>query len=81
MITVNYTYYFDTTAGRIFIVPTNDGRFQVEYQGEGLGSYHNPSAAIDDVAGGHTFWPSNGIDFGNLGIPSSINEWHRLITR
>ena len=48
------------------------------YDDENLGSYHSPEAAADDVAGGHTFSPSNGIDLGDLGISENINDWVRL---
>lgn len=30
---------------------------------------------IDDVAGGHTFTPSDGTDLGEMGISRDIGDW------
>jgi hypothetical protein len=66
-----------TRAGPVYIVPKH-GRFHVIYDEQDLGSYHSPAAAADDVAGGHTFSPSNGVDLGELGISYDLIEWeHR----
>ena len=59
----------------VYIVAEPSGRWQVVYDDEGLGSYHSAAAAADDVAGGHTFSPSNGIDFADLGISDDIGDW------
>lgn len=74
-------FYFPTRQGVVSIVPAPGGRFQVMFQGESLGSYHHPAAAADDVAGGHTFTPSSGIDLGRLGIPQDLSEWSRSSPR
>jgi len=54
------------------------GRWCVIYDDENLGAYHSATAAADDVAGGHTFSPSNGVDLGRLGIPRDIREWTQV---
>lgn len=67
-------YFFKTKAGVFSIVNKND-RWHIIYQDEDLGSYKTPQMAADDLSGGHTFSPSNGIDPGVLGIPEDISEW------
>jgi hypothetical protein len=67
-------YYYETSMGTFYIVPRED-RWHVVYEDESLGSYHSPRAAADDLSGGHTFSPSNGVKPGELGIPEDINEW------
>ena len=70
-------YMHATKRGPVLISPV-DGRWCVLYDNENLGSYHTPSAAADDVAGGHTFTPSNGADLGELGISADIADWQRV---
>lgn len=64
-----------TRKGPVFIAQSSDGRFHPMWKGESLGSYHSAMAAIDDVAGGHTFSPSDGTDLGTLGISSDPGDW------
>jgi hypothetical protein len=45
---------------------------------ESLGSYSNPQQAADDLAGGHTFSISSGVDTATLGIPDDLGEWERV---
>ena len=71
------TYTFKTRKGAVTIVLEPSGRWQVMYDGDGLGSYATPAMAADDVAGGHTFTPSNGIDLGSLGISPDIGDWEK----
>jgi hypothetical protein len=70
------SFAYPTRRGTVFIVPRS-GRWCVVYEGENLGSYHSPRAAADDVAGGHTFTPSNGVDLGSLGISDDIGDWQQ----
>jgi hypothetical protein len=72
-----YIYEYKTKHGIVSLVPQANGRYQVMFQEEGLGSYHTARAAASDVSGGHTFTPSSGIDLGSLNIPEDINEWHK----
>jgi hypothetical protein len=65
---------FKTHQGTFRIVPTN-GRYQAFYENEGLGFYHSAEAALDDLVGGHTFLPSNGLDPSTCGLPADISEW------
>lgn len=67
-------YFYSTPKGTVQLVPLN-GRWLVVYDEENLGSYHSAVAAADDVAGGHTYSPSNGVDLGELAIPYDIGEW------
>ena len=67
-------YRYRTRRGPVEIV-AHEGRWIVMYDGDNLGSYHSPMAAADDVSGGHTFSPSNGVDFADLDIPDDIGEW------
>jgi hypothetical protein len=70
-------YLHPTKRGPVVISPIK-GRWCVVYDNENLGSYHTPSAAADDVAGGHTFAPSSGVDLGELGISADIADWKRV---
>jgi hypothetical protein len=49
----------------------------VTLEDEDLGNYINAQQAADDLAGGHTFTPSSGIDTSQLGIPGDLSEWQR----
>lgn len=71
------SFSFQTRKGAVHIVPENNGRWQVVFQNQGLGSYHTPAAAADDVAGGHTFMPSDGTDLGDLDISPDIGDWEQ----
>ncbi len=70
-------YIFQTRKGPVSIVPEKSGRWQVVYQEQGLGSYPTPASASDDVAGGHTFTPSDGTDLGSLDISPDIGDWEQ----
>lgn len=56
------------------IVPQGD-RFEAMFEDESLGSYHSAVAALDDLVGGHTFSPSNGLDTSEIGLPDELAEW------
>lgn len=45
------------------------------YEDESLGSYHSPEATLDDLVGGHTFFPSNGVDPSECGLPDVLADW------
>lgn len=74
-----YYYEFRTRQRPIKILPQPQGRFVVMYDEENLGSYHSAVAAADDVSGGHTFSPSNGVEFDELDVPADIGEWDRKL--
>ncbi len=61
-----------------FYIAEIDGRFHPVYEDESLGSYERPEQAAEDVAGGHTFSISSGIDTATLGIPEDLSEWGRM---
>lgn len=64
-----------TRRGPVFIAVSPDGRYHPVWKGEDLGSYHSAAAAVDDVSGGHTFTPSDGVDLGSLAISSDMGDW------
>lgn len=74
-----YYYQYHTNQGTVGILPEPEGRWKVLFDEENLGSYHSPEAAADDVSGGHTFSPSNGVDLGELGIPGDLGEWNKKL--
>lgn len=68
-------YGHPTRLGPVFIGLDANGRWHPIWKGDSLGSYINAVQAIDDVAGGHTFSPSDGVDTSTLGISSDIGDW------
>jgi hypothetical protein len=70
-------FVYDTSRGAVIIAPLGE-RWCIIYNNENLGSYHSPTAAADDVAGGHTVTPANGVDLGILGISPDLRDWQRL---
>jgi len=55
------------------------GRFHAFFEDEDLGSYHAPHSALDDLVGGHTFWPSSGIDPEECSISDDIGKWELML--
>lgn len=62
----------------VFSIVQRNGRWHAVFDNDSLGSYISPMHAADDLAGGHTFTPSNGVDTSTLGIPEDIGEWERV---
>jgi hypothetical protein len=60
-----------------FYIAEHEGWFHALYEDEPLGSYSTPELAADDLAGGHTFSNSKGVDTATLGIPEALGEWSR----
>ena len=71
---MNGYWEFKCRKGTFRIVPRN-GRFDACYEDESLGSYHSAEMALDDLVGGHTTWPSNGLDSSTCGLPDELSEW------
>lgn len=69
---------WNTKVGTFYIGQSKDGRFHPIYENESLGSYYQPWQATEDLAGGYTFSPSNGIDTSELGIPEHSSDWERV---
>lgn len=61
-----------------FYIAEMDGRFHPVYDNEALGSYASLEAAAEELAGGHTFSISSGIDTATLGISENLSEWQRI---
>jgi hypothetical protein len=70
-------YVWNTRIGPFYIAEVN-GRFHPMYDDELLGSYATAQQAVDDLAGGHTFSISGGVDSATLGIPDELGEWDRV---
>ena len=49
-------------------------RWRIEIDGENLGSYHTARHALEDLIGGHCFWPASG-DTSELGLPDDLTDW------
>ena len=69
-------YEYRTKHGVVSLVPEREGGYSVIFQGENLGTYHSAAAAAGDVSRAHVIPPASGIDLGELGIPSDIEDWH-----
>lgn len=70
-------FKFMTRIGPFFITEQH-GWFNAVFDSDSLGSYSSPEQAADDLAGGHTFSISNGVDTATLGIPEDLAEWEKL---
>jgi hypothetical protein len=73
-------FRFKTPMGAFYIVP-KDGHWHPVYEDEYLGAYDTPQRALDDLAGGHTFWPSSGLDPSTCGLPDEIDDWEVVRSR
>ena len=73
-------FIYRTRAG-VFSIVNRAERWHVMFDNDSLGGYASPQQAAEDLAGGHTTWPSNGIDPSTLGIPADLGEWERLPAR
>ena len=69
-------YRYKTRVGTFHIRKIEDS-WRVRFEDEDLGGYHSPQSALDDLVGGHTFWPGSGVDPSTLGIPDELSEWSR----
>jgi hypothetical protein len=71
-------YSYKTRRGTVYIrFNATTNRYHVLLDDDDLGDNHTPHGAVDDVANGHTFSPSNGVDTSTLGIPDDLGEWVR----
>lgn len=70
-------YVYRTRIGP-FYVGEHEGRFHPVYNSESLGSYAQAWQAAEDLAGGHTFSISSGVDTSTLGIPYDLVDWQKL---
>lgn len=73
-------YKYETKIGVFYIGQSNDGRFHPIFDDENLGSYSKAWQATEDLAGGHTFSISNGMDNALLDIPEHPSDWEQLTT-
>lgn len=70
-------YQYKTRVGTFYIAEHN-GFFHPVYKEESLGSYSTAQQAVEDLAGGHAFSLSSGIDPSELGIPDDVSEWQSV---
>ena len=66
---------FKTALGPVFIGQSPDGKLHPIWKGQSLGAYNDVISAIDDVARGHTFSPSDDTDLDSLEISADIGRW------
>ena len=66
---------FKTRLGPVFIGQTPDGRYHPVWKDQSLGAYSSTVAAIDDVARGRTYPPSDGVELAELDISPDIGCW------
>lgn len=72
-------YYFKTTKGLAEIAFNQaTSRYHALFTKEDLGNYITPEQAIDDLAGGHTFSHSTGVDTSTIGLSDDIGEWTKV---
>ena len=67
-------YVYPSAKGPFWIVLRKTGRWHVLWEIEDLGSYHSGQAAVNNLAGGHTHWPTCG-DPSQFGFPSDLADW------
>jgi len=68
-------YSWKTRIGTFYIAEQG-GRFHPVYCDEPLGSYATAQQAAEDLAGGHTFSITSGIDTATLRIPHDLGDWN-----
>lgn len=57
------------------------GRWVAMWEEEPLGSYATPGQALEDLAGGHCYSPSNGLDTSRAGLPDELSGWSWKVFR
>ena len=72
-----YCYRYKSKAGTFYIYPTRDG-WTPYFEDEDLGGCGAPQTVLDDLAGGHSFFHSSGIDPSTCGLPEEIEDWERV---
>ena len=70
-------FAYKTRCGTFYLSQSSDGRFHPCVDDESLGSYLTIQQALEDLVGGHTFWPSSG-EPSLLNIPDTLEGWQRL---
>lgn len=71
---MRHAYQFRTSAGLFYVVQQANGRWQAMFEDEALGSYAYAQQAVEDLAGGHTYWPSCG-DPSRFSLPEELSDW------
>lgn len=70
---------YSTRHGVASIRRLDDGYWHAMVGDERLGAYNAPSAALDDMLGGHTFSPSSGVETDEMGLPDDLSEWEPIV--
>ena len=72
-------YEFKTHAGTFRIISLGT-HWHAMFEEEDLGGYDAPTMALDDLVGGHTFWPSCG-DPSSFSLPDELSGWEVVRVR
>ncbi|MBO9424657.1 hypothetical protein J7444_07990 [Labrenzia sp. R4_1] len=64
----------DTRVGE-FSIRFHDGYWAPFFEDEHLGAYHSPLIALEELVGGSTFMPSNGVWPADLDLPDDFSDW------
>lgn len=70
---MNGYWRWPTKAGSFYVKRLTDG-WHALFEDEDLGPYETAQSAAEDLANGHTTWPSCG-DPSTFGLPTEISEW------
>ena len=70
-------YRYKTSVGTFYIARIGSF-YQPVFDDEPLGPYSTPEQAVEDLANGHTDFPSSGVDPSTLGISDDLSDWERL---
>lgn len=71
------SYVYPTKVGTFKVQLRGDSLWVAEFEDEELGSYATAAHAVEDLAGGHTSWPSCG-DPSQFELPADLGDWTPL---
>ena len=73
-------YSWPSRIGTFVIRLNAQGRWDIWFQDDMLGSYHSAVSALDDLVGGHCDWPGT-TDPSTLGLPDELGDWTAHVGR
>ena len=72
---MNITHWTHRTTHGLWSIRPHAGRFHVWFNDEPLDHFHTPQNAAEELAFGHSAWPSSGLDPSKCAIPSDLSDW------